>query len=381
MKILGIITEYNPYHLGHRLHLQEAKKLIKPNLTICVMSSSFVQRGEPAMISYQKRAAIAIEEGIDIVIELPLVYACQSADYFAKGAVTLLHEMGVTDLVFGSEDGNIETFLEIAEAIEQDPDTYNMKVKEGMKDGLRYPDACNQALSLLLNKSIQTPNDLLGLGYVKEVIENDYPITLHCIKRSNDYHDTTLTKIASATALRKALKEKQDVHDYLLDMSYYDSLYHQNDFFDYLKYQIIIQSPTQLKKIHLVDEGIENLLKKVIFDTNSYEELVNSLTSKRYTKTRIQRMLLHILMNNTKDEIKNCFPIDYIHVLKMNQKGQKYLKTIKKTCSYHIITNLSSYKHPALDLEIKSSKLLSLIDHQMIKKEFQNIPVIELSKR
>ena len=89
------------------------------------------------MISYQKRAAIAIEEGIDIVIELPLVYACQSADYFAKGAVTLLHEMGVTDLVFGSEDGNIETFLEIAEGIEQDPDTHNMKVKEGMRDGLR----------------------------------------------------------------------------------------------------------------------------------------------------------------------------------------------------------------------------------------------------
>ena len=149
-----------------------------------------------------------------------------------------------------------------------------------------------------------------------------------------------------------------------------------------LVFQLVEQVERVLRlAIHLVDEGIENLLKKVIFDTNSYEELVNSLTSKRYTKTRIQRMLLHILMNNTKEEMKNCFPIDYIHVLKMNQKGQKYLKTIKKTCSYHIITNLSSYKHPALDLEIKSSKLLSLIDHQMIKKEFQNIPVIELSKR
>lgn len=250
-----------------------------------------------------------------------------------------------------------------------------------MKKGLRYPDACNQALSLLLNKSIKTPNDLLGLGYVKEVIENDYPITLHCIKRSNDYHDTTLTKIASATALRKALKEKQDVHDYLLDMSYYDSLYQQNDFFDYLKYQIIIQSPTQLKKIHLVDEGIENLLKKVIFNVSSYEELVNKLTSKRYTKTRIQRMLLHILMNNTKEEMKDCFPINYLHILKMNQNGQNYLKTIKKTCDYHLITTLSSYTHPALDLEIKSSKLLSLIDNQIIKKEFQNIPVSELSKR
>lgn len=146
------------------------------------------------MISYQKRAAIAIEEGIDIVIELPLVYACQSADYFAKGAVTLLHEMGVTDLVFGSEDGNIETFLEIAEGIEQDPDTYNMKVKEGMKDGLRYPDACNQALQFILNKEVRTPNDLLGLSYVKEVVHHHYPISMHCIKRTNDYHAKILNK-------------------------------------------------------------------------------------------------------------------------------------------------------------------------------------------
>lgn len=363
MKILGIIVEYNPFHTGHLYHLQKAKEMVKPDLTIAIMSGNYVQRGEVAIIDKFKRSELAIKYGVDLVIELPLHMFVKVPIIFVKERLFTLH-IGITDLVFGSECGDIDTFKEIAYAIKNHPNEYDQYVKNAMKQGLRYPDACNQALSLLLNKSIQTPNDLLGLGYVKEVIENDYPITLHCIKRSNDYHDTTLTKIASATALRKALKEKQDVHDYLLDMSYYDSLYHQNDFFDYLKYQIIIQSPTQLKKIHLVDEGIENLLKKVIFDTNSYEELVNSLTSKRYTKTRIQRMLLHILMNNTKDEIKNCFPIDYIHVLKMNQKGQKYLKTIKKTCSYHIITNLSSYKHPALDLEIKSSKLLSLIDHK-----------------
>ena len=376
MKILGIIVEYNPFHTGHLYHLQKAKEMVKPDLTIAIMSGNYVQRGEVAIIDKFKRSELAIKYGVDLVIELPFAYVCQSADYFCKGAIDLLYHIGITDLVFGSECGDIHLFKEIASAIKNNPADYDQYVKNAMKQGLRYPDACNQALSLLLNKSIQTPNDLLGLGYVKEVINHDYPICLHCIQRSNDYHDTSLTKIASATALRKALKEKQDVHDYLLDMSYYDHLYDQSNFFDYLKYQI-----HHLKKIHLVDEGIENLLKKVIFDTNSYEELVNSLTSKRYTKTRIQRMLLHILMNNTKDEIKNCFPIDYILVLKMNQKGQKYLKTIKKTCSYHIITNLSSYKHPALDLEIKSSKLLSLIDHQMIKKEFQNIPVIELSKR
>ena len=127
--------------------------------------------------------------------------------------------------------------------------------------------------------------------------------------------------------------------------------------------------------------AFENLLKKVIFKVNNYDELVNLLTSKRYTKTRIQRMLLHILMNNTKEEMKDCFPINYLHILKMNQNGQNYLKTIKKTCDYHLITTLSSYTHPALDLEIKSSKLLSLIDNQILKKEFQNIPIIELSKR
>ena len=363
MKILGIIVEYNPFHTGHLYHLQKAKEMVKPDLTIAIMSGNYVQRGEVAIIDKFKRSELAIKYGVDLVIELPFAYVCQSADYFCKGAIDLLYHIG------------------IAYAIKNHPNEYDQYVKAAMKKGLRYPDACNQALSLLLNKSIKTPNDLLGLGYVKEVIENDYPITLHCIKRSNDYHDTTLTKIASATALRKALKEKQDVHDYLLDMSYYDSLYQQNDFFDYLKYQIIIQSPTQLKKIHLVDEGIENLLKKVIFNVSSYEELVNKLTSKRYTKTRIQRMLLHILMNNTKEEMKDCFPIDYLHILKMNQNGQNYLKTIKKTCDYHLITTLSSYTHPALDLEIKSSKLLSLIDNQIIKKEFQNIPVSELSKR
>jgi len=211
MKILGIIVEYNPFHTGHLYHLQKAKEMVKPDLTIAIMSGNYVQRGEVAIIDKFKRSELAIKYGVDLVIELPFAYVCQSADYFCKGAIDLLYHIGITDLVFGSECGDIDTFKEIAYAIKNHPNEYDQYVKNAMKQGLRYPDACNQALSLLLNKSIQTPNDLLGLGYVKEVIENDYPITLHCIKRSNDYHDTTLTKIASATALRKALKEKQDV--------------------------------------------------------------------------------------------------------------------------------------------------------------------------
>ena len=325
MKILGIVVEYNPFHTGHLYHLEKAKEIVQPDLTIAIMSGNYVQRGEVAIIDKFKRSELAIKYGVDLVIELPFVYVSQSADYFCKGAIDLLYHIGVTDLVFGSECGTIETFKEIAYAIEKQPDTYNQYVRDAMNQGLRYPDACNQALSQLLGKSIVTPNDLLGLGYVKEVIFNHYPINLHCIERSNDYHETTLNKVASATALRKALFNYEDVHEYLFDMSYYTKLYKQSDFFSYLKYQIIIQDENSLKKLHLVDEGIENLLKKVIYQVNCYDELVSTLTSKRYTKTRIQRMLLHILLNNTKQEIQNALSVDYLHILKMSQKGQAYL--------------------------------------------------------
>ncbi|MFQ9073593.1 MAG: nucleotidyltransferase family protein, partial [Faecalibacillus faecis] len=179
MKILGIVVEYNPFHTGHLYHLEKAKEIVQPDLTIAIMSGNYVQRGEVAIIDKFKRSELAIKYGVDLVIELPFVYVSQSADYFCKGAIDLLYHIGVTDLVFGSECGTIETFKEIAYAIEKQPDTYNQYVRDAMNQGLRYPDACNQALSQLLGKSIVTPNDLLGLGYVKEVIFNHYPINLH----------------------------------------------------------------------------------------------------------------------------------------------------------------------------------------------------------
>lgn len=376
MKILGVIVEYNPFHTGHLYHLEKAKELIQPDLTIAIMSGNFVQRGEVAIIDKFKRSELAIQYGVDIVLEFPFVYVMQSADYFCHGSINLLNAIGVSDIVFGSESGNINEFMEIAHAIQEHPQDYDNYVKEAMKKGYRYPDACNQALSKLLNKSITTPNDLLGLGYVKEVIEHHYPIEMHCIKRSNDYHDETLQKISSATALRLALKNKQNVQDYLFDMSYYQNLYDQEQFFPYLKYILTMQDSKTLKQYHLVDEGIENLLKKNIDKCTNYQQFVESLTSKRYTKTRIQRMLIHILMNNTKQDIQDALNVDYLRILKMNQKGQKYLNTIKKTCPYQLVSNLSQYQHPALDLEIKSTKLLSLIDNNIIEKEKKNIPVI-----
>ena len=381
MRILGIIVEYNPFHNGHVYHIEQAKTLVSPDYTIAVMSSSFVQRGEPAIIDKWTRSELAIEYGVDLVIELPFVYACQSADYFAKGAIDLLHAVGVSDICFGSEDGHIETFLDIAYAIDKHQDQYDQFVKQAIKEGLRYPDACNQALKNILHKEIRTPNDLLGLSYVKEVVFNHYTISMHCINRTNHYHSTDLTTIASATAIRQAMRQHIPFDQFLPHYELYQNdLYVLDDFYPYLRYLLLTSSPSQIKTYHLVEEGLENSLYHAIVNTNTMSEFIDALLSKRYTKPRIQRMLIHILMQNTKEDIKKAMDIDYIHILSMNEKGRTYLNLIKKQCPYVIVTNVSRYQHPALTIEHKATKLLSLLSTQpqdIIKKEYSHIPYLK----
>lgn len=377
MKVLGIIVEYNPFHNGHIYHIQKAKELTQCDYVIAVMSSSFVQRGEPAIIDKGTRSRLAIEHGVDLVIELPFVYACQSADYFAKGAIDLLHALGVTDICFGSEDGNINTFIEIATALKEHHDTYQQLIQKAMKQGKRYPDACNSALKTILHHEITTPNDLLGLSYVKEIMTHDYPITPHCFQRTNHYHDHTMQKIASASAIRQAIQQHQDYAYALPDSHLYqDTHYTLDDFFVYLKYQITMSSCQELQHYHMVEEGLENALKSHINHASHIEEFIQALLSKRYTRPRIQRMLIHILMKNTKEDIQKAMNIDYIRILAMNKQGRQYLKNIKKTCPYTIISRFSSYHHPALDIENKATQLLSLIDPS-ITPEYQYIPYIK----
>lgn len=377
MKILGLIVEYNPFHQGHLYHLNEAKKLINPDVTVIVMSSHFVQRGEPAISDKWTRANVAIKNGIDLVVELPFVYSVQSADYFARGAIDILHKLNVTDIVFGSETGDIEIFENIALTIKNNQNEYDKLVKKYMALGLRYPDACNQALTLLMNKSVTTPNDLLGLAYVKEVINNDYQINLHCIKRTNDFHSLEIKNICSASAIRNAIKNKIDISNQFCNYEDYNEFYFLDNLFPFLRYRLLTITKSDLKNLHLVDEGIENLLIDKITDCGDIEEFISILTSKRYTRSRIQRMLIHVLMNNSKTEIVTAMNIDYIRVLKMNDIGQKYLNKIKKHCLYKIITNFSSYHHPALDIEFKATKLLSCLSNKpnkLIELEYKSIP-------
>lgn len=377
MRVLGLIVEYNPFHHGHLYHLNKAKELLKPDLTIAIMSSHFVQRGEPAISDKWTRAQIAIKNGIDLVIELPFVYSVQSADYFAHGAIDLLAKLNVTDIVFGSENGNISIFKDIAYTIKNNQKMYNDIVKKQMNHGLRYPDACNQALSILMNKTVTTPNDLLGLAYVKEVVDHDYSIKMHCIKRTNDFHSLQIEAISSASAIRHALKNKIDITNQLCNYKEYQEFYFLDNFYPYLRYKILTTGKESLKQLHLVDEGIENLLKEKILISNNMEQLITNLSSRRYTRSRIQRMLIHILMNNTKNQIIDAMQVNYIRVLKMNNNGQTYLNKIKRTCEYKLITNFSSYAHPALDIEFKATKLLSCLSanpNKLIELEYKSIP-------
>lgn len=379
MKVLGLIVEYNPFHNGHIYHIEKAKQLVQPDVTIIVMSGNFVQRGEPAIIDKWQRTSLALEHGIDLVIELPFVYAVESADYFAKGAVTLLHAIGVTDLVFGSENGNITIFKEIAHGIKNNQAQYDVLVQNFMQQGMRYPDACNQALSTLLNKTVITPNDLLGLCYVKEVINNNLAIQLHCITRTNDFHSNSIQEISSASAIREALKTDTTLHCLPDTTRYTQPLAYLDSYFSLLKYRILTSSAKQLQAIHLVEEGLENLMIDKITTTNSMTEFVTALTSKRYTRGRIQRMLIHVLMNISKEEIQVARTITYIRILGMSKVGRVYLNTIKKNIPYPLVTTFSN-KHPALSIEFNATKLYACIFtnvNDIIASEYKNIPIIK----
>lgn len=361
MKILGLIVEYNPFHQGHIHHLTQAKAMVNPDLTIAIMSGNFVQRGEPAIISKFDRANIAVNHGCDLVVELPLVYAVQSANQFAHGAIKLLNELQVTDIVFGSESGDIRLLKDIATNL-QNSSEYHSLVKELLKTGISYSDACNQALQKLEMPSIATPNDLLGLAYTKEVTNNFPHIELHSIKRSNSYHEKTIAPIPSATSLRLALHEQKNLDQILINPEcFHQDLLYLEDLFSLLKYALITKTPAQLKKIHLVDEGIENLMLKNIMNCFNMHDFVNSLTSRRYSRSRIQRTIIHILLNNRASDIAQALKLDYIRVLKANAKGFGYLKKLRELTDFQLITNFSAHKHPALTIEYKAATLLSLI--------------------
>lgn len=367
---IGIICEYSPFHNGHLYHIKKIKEMYPESTIILVMSSSFLQRGDVSILNKWDKTEISLKYGVDIVIELPFVFSSQSADIFSKGAIEILKNMNVEKLVFGSELNDIEKLKKCA--CIQSTKEFDSEVKHYLDDGINYPTALSKALDNILGFSIKNPNDLLAISYIKEIIRQKANIEPICIKRTNSFHDKKLSSsITSATSIRVALKEKKNIKKYVPTLTYKKlkkEKHFIDDYYDYLKYKII--SDNDLSKYQTVDEGIESRIKKYINTSNNFDELINSIKTKRYTYNKISRMLIHILCSFTKEEAKNL-KSEYIRVLGFNEKGKKYLNSIKKNTKLPIITGYSNINSKILDIENRVNNIYALNNNDLVKRELK----------
>ncbi len=378
MEKVGIICEYNPFHNGHVYHIKKIKEMYPHSLVILVMSGNYTMRGEISLLNKWDKTEIALLYGVDLVIELPTFYATNASDIFSEGAIKILKELGCNYLVFGSESNNTDLLIKLAN-IQINNSLYDKLVKEYMDNGYNYPTSMSKALYDLSNTTINLPNDLLALSYIKEIIKQKANIKPISIKRTNDYHNLNIDQeISSATSIRNALLEGKDIKKNIPKETY-KKLY-KIDFYErlfiFLKYQII----TNINNLNIfldVTEGLDNLIRKNIYKVNNYQELIKIIKTKRYTYNRLNRMFIHILLNIKKDDIKKLKEINYIRILGFNNKGKKYLKERKKESTIPLITKYSDLNDDNLKFELNTSYIYSIImnDNELNLKERKSIPI------
>lgn len=383
MKSVGIICEYNPFHNGHLKHLQKVKELFPDSTVILVMSGHFTERGDASVISKWDKTEIALKAEIDLVIELPYFFASQSSDIFARGAVQLLHHLKAEAIVFGSESDNVDTLVQVAKTCVNNK-KYDKLVKSYLQEGINYPTALSKAIYDLTKKKICKPNDILGLSYIKEIIKLNSSIKPVTIKREDNFNNTFLyDEITSSTSIREHLKSGLEITNQVPDFVkpyLKKQLHFIDDYFTILKYKILT-SINNLSDFQTVDEGIENRIIKFIMHSNSYNEFVLKIKTKRYTYNKINRMFTHILCNFTKEEANSFHDIEYIRVLGFNSKGRNYLSQIKKELNVPLVTNFSNIDNKMLDLEwrvtcVYASILEATEATKLIEMEYKNSPII-----
>ena len=335
--ILGIVSEYNPFHNGHLMHLQKSKELTHTDFTIAVMSGNFVQRGDTSIVDKWTKAEMALKSGVDLVIELPTLYAISSAENFADGAIKILNSLGIVDYVsFGSEIGEITPLDDVASVLYKEPKEFSSLITRQLRSGLSYPKARELAIQMYFGSSqkytdvLENPNNILGIEYLKSLKRLKSPITPITLKRKySDYNSNDIKSgIASATAIRTMLQKEKNIH-YVVPYETYELLEEKK------KYGQIIPSLSifskeiiyTLRKMTLseiaalpdVSEGLENKIKAAANTSNNLEELILKIKSKRYTQSRIQRILLYALLNiSEKDIAMSKKQMPYIRVLGFN---------------------------------------------------------------
>lgn len=293
---VGIIAEYNPFHNGHIYQINEIKKIWPHSKIVVMMSGKYVQRGELAIAPFEERKQVALANGVDEVYELPFEFATQAAHIFASGAIKEINKYNIDYLVFGSETNNIDDFVMIAKTIKNNEESFYQMIKKEMKNGISFPKANQIVLEKLINKSFTMPNDILGLEYVKTIINENLNIRPFCIKRTIGFHsDQTLGNIASATHIRKLIFEGNEEYKKYSPMIFNHIPDRIENYYHQFQQTVKSLSIDELASIKLMSEGMENLFKKNVA-APTYEDFVNLTNSKRYTSSRIKRVMLYVLL-------------------------------------------------------------------------------------
>lgn len=374
MKVVGIVAEYNPLHYGHLYHFRSARMVTGADCVVIVMSGNYTQRGEPAVVNKWARAEMALLAGADLVIELPVAYAMGSAEYFAFGAVRLLDSLGAVDFIcFGSESGNIEGLKAIASILADEPEEYKILLKEQLSAGHSFPAARQRALSAYLRgkfgkdsltRMMKSSNDILGVEYLKALLRLESSIQPLTINRvGSSYNSTELSaKFSSATSIRKILSVNQwkcakkliesSMPTESLSVLEREIELGRGPVFPALFGSAIISlirrmSADELRSLPYMEAGLENRLKLAADKSGTYEELVNNITTRRYTATRVQRILFSLLigLDSRKFEFFNSVggPA-YIRILGFNRTGRRLLSSIRGKTDLPIITKTADFK-------------------------------------
>ena len=380
MVVAGIIAEYNPFHKGHQYHIEQTRKLTGADYVVVVMSPDFVQRGAPALMDKHTRTKMALQGGADLVLELPVNYACSSAEFFATGGVKILSCLGVINyLSFGSEAGDIEPFSKLAYALYDESDAFQKALKTELKKGLSFPVARKNALQIELPDCVDIlnrPNNILGVEYCRALINEQSSIKPITIKRSADnYHDTSLSnEHSSASAIRATLLANNNLLDVqsdiptaafavLKDNWLVNGPLCEDDFSIQLRYKLLSETAETLSTYLDVSESLANRIMKSSNDFQSFSQFAELLKSKDLTRTRINRALLHILLN-----IKQTFfsgvdtgyhieQAKFIRILGFRKSAEPLLAKIKEHSDISLVTRLSEMDYDIFATNLYESVL------------------------
>lgn len=368
MNIVGLITEYNPFHNGHLYHIQEAKRVAKADAAVVIMSGNFVQRGAPAIMPKHLRAKSALLSGADLVLELPVCFATGSAEFFAMGAIALLDSLGCVDSIcFGSECGASEILGKIAKILSEEPDDYKKALQNALRKGMSFPQARQHALqeyfinnhfdANALADVLSQPNNILGIEYMKALYQRNSSMKAYSIRRIGaGYHESELTeKYSSASAIRHSLAKDslsesiyrqlpfaaQTIMKETFDMRY---PVYANDFSLILKYKLLQETKKSLTSYMDVSEDLANRIINLRNDFQSFDGFCNTLKTKDMTYARISRGLLHILLDIRTEHLANYKKngyCHYAHILGFRKSSAELLSLLKGTSKVPLLTKLT----------------------------------------